>query len=178
MNNRSLQTVAIGQHHSVNKEPVTRCKVADAILSPGIIWTLSNMNMDTDSEICSKPRGRFKRLIRTRECGMNTDHPSTAATDESTILLEPSARAISTMPIGHPIATDGANPDLCTSLSNDIERTLDGVRRFVMIDDRSTPSRKSFESAQPSRVTNDVKVKGGIEPPPNQLENLSKRHWS
>ena len=57
-------------------------------------------------------------------------------------------------------------------ISDDGERTLDGVRRLVMVNDRRSAPFERFERTEFGRPFNRLKVECLIEAPPHQIEDL------
>ena len=53
-----------------------------------------------------------------------------------------------------------------------LKRALDGVRRRVMVDDRRRPSLERLERTEHRRPPDHLEIKGTVEPPPHELEDL------
>src|SRR5581483_271626 len=76
--------------------------------------------------------------------------------------------------LGRAVAEQRAHAELLTDIGEDVERTLDHVRRLVMIDDRRRPQRSRFCGVEARGGGERLLIERTIEAPPDALENLDE----
>ena len=111
---------------------------------------------------------------RARERGMHADQPAPTGAQEALVLGQPAARPVGTVPIGHAVRADHAHADLGACLGDHVEAALDRVRALVVVDDRGRPRHQRLGRAEQRAGADHVEVEGGVEAPPDLLEDLAE----
>ena len=130
------------------------------------------MHVHTNLVVGGELRSGSDRVIGAGEGCMQPDHAPAAFTKETVILGQASGCAFGSVAIGDAIGTIHPHTNFGTRLSDDAERPIDCIRRFVMVDDRGTSALERFERAKFGRPVNRVFVERTVETPPHQLEDF------
>ena len=75
------------------------------------------------------------------------------------------------MAVGHAVGAHDADADLGTRLGDHVEAALDGVRALVVVDDAGRAGEQRLDGAETGARPQDVEVEGGVEAPPDLLED-------
>ena len=97
--------------------------------------------------------------------------PATALAQEPVVLLQPAACAVGAVAVGDAVAGDHTHADLGAGVGDHAQRSLDRVRRLVVVDDGGAPGLERFERSELGRPLEHLEVEGGVEAPPDLLEH-------
>ena len=158
----------------MDEHPVVAGEPREALGRGCIVGALRDVDVHAHAMASREVGGGGQRVVRTREGGVHADHASPALAQVSIVLVDPSARAVRAVPIGHPVARVDADTDLGAGIGDDGQRTLDRVRRFVVIDDRRATGLERFECPELRRPFEHRQIERHVEAPPDLFEHLPK----
>ena len=79
------------------------------------------------------------------------------------------------MAVGDAVRADDPDTDLGAGLGDHVEAALDGVRALVVVDDAGRAGEQRLDGTEAGARPQHVEVEGGVEPPPDLLEDLPER---
>ena len=139
--------------------------------------TFGDVNVNADAEFTGFFAGIADRVVGARKLRMETDH----AFDEFALVFAHEADAFidaafafgfAEVAVGGAVGQNTTSAEFFISVGQRIERSLDVVGRFVVIDDRRRTSQKRFGDVETRRGTQNIAIDGAIETPPNAFEDL------
>ena len=135
---------------------------------------LGDVDVDTDAEIGGQAGSGGERVVGAREGGVDADQTPSAGAQEALVLGQAAAGAVGAVAVGHAVRADDAHADLGAGVGDDVEAALDGRRALVVVDDRRRAGEQRLQRAEAGRGAQHVEVQGGVEAPPDLLEDLGE----
>ena len=159
----------------MHEQPVVGGEGGQPLPRAGVLGTLGDVDVHADAEVGGQPGGRGERVVGARERGVDADHPPPAGAQEALVLGQPAAGAVGAVAVGDAVGAHDAHADLGAGLGDHVEAALDGVRALVVVDDAGRPGEQRLDGAEAGAGPQHVEVEGGVEAPPDLLEDLAER---
>ncbi len=166
--------MVVGQVHAVDQQPVVGGQSGEAIDGAGVVRTLGDVDVHPDAVAGGEFGGRGERVVGAGECGVHADHAPPTLAQESIVLLQAPTCAVGAVTVGDPVARDHAHADLGAGVGDHTQRSLDRVRRLVVVDDRRAAGFERFERAELGRPLEHLEIERCVEPPPDLLEHAQE----
>ena len=160
--------------HAVDQEPVVSGQRLQSSCGIGVGGSLGDVDVHADAEIGSQSGRRLQRVVAARERRVHADHPAATGADEPLVLGEAAPRPVGAVAVGDAIGAQHADADLGTRLGDHVEAALDGVWALVVVDDAGGAAQQRLDRAEARRRPQHVEIEGGIEAPPDLLEDLDE----
>jgi len=128
--------------------------------------------MDANVIVICKCSSTLECLVPTRECSMYRYEAIPALIHEPLVLREAPECFLGPVSVGDAVAGDHPYTDLCTCISDNRQRSLDGVRCFVVVDDRSRARFQRLKCAELCGPFEHLKIECRIEAPPHLLKDF------
>ncbi len=136
--------------------------------------TFGDVDVHADAEVGGQPGGGLQRLVSARERGVDADQPAAAGAQEALVLGETALGPLGAVTVGHAVGAHDADADLGARLGDHVEAAVDGVGALVVIDDPGRAAQQRLDRTETRRRAQHVEVEGGVEPPPDLLEDLAE----
>ncbi len=168
----SRQLVVGGQMDAVGQQPSLLGEARQPLRGIDVLGSLGDVDVDTHSQIVGQPGGSRQRLLRAGERGVNADQAPTSLLQKSLVLGQAPLGALWAVAVGDPVGTQRPNAHLGAGLGDDGQRPLDGAGRLVVVDDGGGARLQGLHGAEHRRPAQHLQVEGGVEPPPDLLQDL------
>ena len=142
---------------------------------------LRRVHMEADAELGCDLDAGAQRLVRERERRVRADEAAgerqvalAEARQEAAVLGEAGAGDRGAVAVRRLVAEDAAEPEPVERVGDHVERSVDGVRRGVVIDHGRRAGEERLHAADERRRAHSVQVERPIEAPPDPLEDLEE----
>ncbi len=148
MHDRAPQSVIVGEVHAVDEQPVIGAQPSEPLDGACVVGAFGNVDVHADTVAPCEFGRRHKGVVAAGERCVHPHHAAPTRGQEPLVLGESSTRPVGAMAIGDPIRGNDAHAHLGARIGDDRERSVDRVRRLVMVDDRGTARFECFERAE------------------------------
>ena len=136
---------------------------------------LGHVQVDAHAELGGQLGGGLDGGVPAREGGVHAHHAPTAFAQEPLVLGQPPPGAVGTVAIGHAVGAHHPHAHGGAGVGDDVEAAVDGVRALVVVDDGGRAALERLEGTEHGRPADHLEVEGGVEAPPDLLEDLHER---
>jgi len=101
-------------------------------------------------------------------------HAAAAGPQEPLVLGQAAAGAVGPVAVGDAVGAHNPDAHGGAGVGDDVEAAVDGVGTLVVVDDGGGPRFERFQGTERRRPPDHLEVEGGVETPPDLLQDLDE----